>query len=194
MLHFPVSQLLLSFWLGLLLVLPIKAESKSGDSSKAELLTALERYSGTWSGNLYVRSSDGSIEQRLEIEQTYWWGNSDGVRFIKGQAVFTTPAGIGYSRSKTFIRDGSLFSLVVQDDKEQRFRGTLSEDGAAIHWAPLNSTEALGRLLKESFTEIDGREAIVIDGFETLRSGNRNIYLKIDATLLRDRADKAVEK
>lgn len=147
----------------LVLLLPLLVGSLSARTDPAELERWLERYLGSWEGEVVVESSDGRELRRFPVAAEYWRDGGAVLALtafeINGEMTFVT--------GRNFLRNGLLFADVTQAGKTVTYRGYLR--GEELYWIPYDAELNTERRMKEWFSEQDGEEVLHVEGIERLR-------------------------
>ena len=126
-----------------------------------ELEDYLKRYEGRWIGEYTIHSPATNFTETFPVEQRYWMENGQ----LCGLSVSDTDRGIQTAKSRTFIKEGVLYSKVSTDETIDEYIGTLHEGG--LVWLPSNLERANDYQMKESFVKKEQQLWLYTDGFDS---------------------------
>ena len=126
-----------------------------------ELEDYLKQYEGRWVGEYTIHSPATNFTETFPVEQRYWM--EDGQ--LCGLSVSDTDRGIQTAKSRTFIKEGVLYSKVSTGEKIDEYIGALHEGG--LVWLPSNLERANDYQLKESFVKKAQQLWLHTDGFDS---------------------------
>jgi len=127
----------------------------------SELEDYLKQYVGRWIGDYTIHSPATNFTETFPVEQRYWI--EDGQLY--GLSVSDTDRGMQTAKSRTFIKEGVLYSKVSINDTIDEYIGTLHEGG--LVWLPSNLQRANDYQLKESFVMKEQQLWLHTDGFDS---------------------------
>lgn len=149
-------------------------------TSPQDLAGWLERYLGSWRGEVVVEDSGGREITRFPAAAEYWRSGGE----IRALTAFELGEGMTFVEARTYLRNGLLYSRVTQAGNEVLYRGFLRGD--ELFWIPFDAELNTERRMKEWFSEEEGKTVLHVEGVERLRSeeGQAKVFLK--ARLVRD--------
>tara|TARA_R100000027_G_scaffold63770_1_gene56744 strand:+ start:22133 stop:22648 length:516 start_codon:yes stop_codon:yes gene_type:complete len=171
MLRFIFLLSLLSFAAG--------GSANASSDKKAEAQAYLDRYVGTWKGELSIESS-GKILRTLPLAAEYWKSGDA----VKGLTAFEVDGEMTFVESSNYFRNGLLFADVTQKGETVTYRGFLKEN--RLVWIPYDAELNTERQMKERFVEEDGEEILYVDGVELLRSNGGTAKILLRARMVRE--------
>lgn len=130
-------------------------------TAENELEAYLATLEGRWVGHFTIHSTATGYSETFPVEQHYWW--KDGA--LRGVAVSERKGGMESARSRTYVKDGKLVSVVLRDSTEEIFIGVLHDGG--VLWLPANLARAQDHQIKESIFEQDGQRILKTEGFDS---------------------------
>jgi len=139
----------------------------------------LERYVGSWKGEMTIESSEGEILQRFPVAAEYWKDGSG----IKGLTAFEIDGKMSFAESRNFLRNRLLFAEVTQGGQTVTYRGYEEEGG--VVWIPYDAALNTERRMREWFARENGEEVLHVEGQEILRSEKGSARLILKARLTR---------
>jgi hypothetical protein len=126
-----------------------------------ELEDYLKQYEGRWLGEYTIHSPSTNFTGTFPVEQRYWM--EDGQ--LRGLSVSDTDRGIQTAKSRTFIKEGVVYSEVTAGDNIEKYIGALHEGG--LVWLPSNLKRANDYQMKESFVKKAQQFWLHTDGFDS---------------------------
>lgn len=139
----------------------------------------LDRFIGRWTGELVVRTEEGRVVRRMEVEQRYWWVGDEQ----QGLGVFDDGQRLSYSSSTIRVDRGRLLSEVSSDDGEsRRYRGEIR--GEQVTWLPLDVLEASRRQIAERVADGAEGRLLLVRGFERVQRRGSEVTLWIEGRLI----------
>ena len=140
--------------------------------AETEAREIFRQYEGRWTGKFTIRSSATGYSETFPVEQQYWMRDGE----LRGLEVAERKDGMATASSRTFVKEGRLYSEVERSDGEtERFIGTVHEGG--IVWIPADLRRARDYQIREMFREDDGQRLLLTEGFDTYRYQGEKVYL-----------------
>ena len=165
-------------------------------TNEALLKKTLARFEGSWAGTMKLTTMDGANIHQFFVQEEYWWGE-DG-KIIKGLAAFDDGGVLRYAQSDTYIKDGVLYSNVVEDLEAKLYKAQIVKN--VITWLPMRRDMTLDHQVQITFDKTeDGLTVMRNKGYERFERGKTWILLNGDLYLLdgskeaQDAAEKSKE-
>ena len=112
------------------------------------------------------------------MEQRYWWKGE----VLHGLSVSDRDAGMDFATSKTWVDGKKLITEVKRGETKEVFYGVLHE--GTLLWLPEDMRRANDYQMRESFTEEEGREKMLFEGFDTYVFGEGLAHIIIKGELI----------
>ena len=145
---------------------------------------ALDDFVGVWKGTLIISNENGDIIRLVPINQNYWW---DGTT-LKGLATYGTDTRIDYAFSDTSVENGMITSIIKEGSHSKIMEATATDNG--LIWTPKDPTRLGSEQAIEQITIVDGKDVLVIQGFERIKNPPIEQRILIHAELIRQ--DEAI--
>ncbi len=130
-------------------------------SASEEAEAYLKQYAGRWEGDFTIHSAATGYTQTFPVAQRYWWADDA----LHGVSVSDREDGMRTARSKTYVAGDRFISEVDRGDAEATYYGVLHDSG--IVWLSSDLARATDYQMREVFVEVDGREELHTDGFDS---------------------------
>ena len=121
----------------------------------------LKQYEGRWLGEYTIHSPSTNFTETFPVEQRYWI--EDGQ--LRGLSVSDTDRGMQTAKSRTFLKEGVVYSEVSAGETTEKYIGALHEGG--LVWLPSNLKRANDYQMKESFVKKAQQLWLHTDGFDS---------------------------
>ena len=134
----------------------------SVETSPQEAFEILNGFVGDWSGTFILTDEAGNILQLIPLTQSYHWdGNT-----MKGRAVFGSEDRIDHASSETSIEHGTITAVIREGTRSKVMKATPIENG--LIWTPRDPTRIKSEQSTELVTQKEGKDILVIEGFELI--------------------------
>jgi len=143
-----------------------------------QLLEYLRNYEGRWTGRFSIHSTANGFTESFPVEQRYWWKGE----VLHGLSVSDRDAGMDFATSKTWVDGKKLITEVKRGETKEVFYGVLHE--GTLLWLPEDMRRANDYQMRESFTEEEGREKMLFEGFDTYVFGEGLAHIIIKGELI----------
>lgn len=167
----------------------------TGDAPPAKALETtfltnlLKEFVGGWSGQLTIRTMQGQVVNRFDVEQHYWWTEEENK--LESLAVFDDAGILRYAQSVNYIKEGILYSEVKEAVETKVYKASIEDDG--IVWLPLDPQRALDHQLRQKIYSRDGKTYMMNKGFERYKRGNIDVMLLLEGELIKEEEEEATE-
>ena len=140
---------------------------------------ALDDFVGIWKGTLIISNENGDIIRLVPINQNYWWKGT----VLKGLATYGNDTRIDYAFSDTSVENGMITSIIKEGSKSKVMEATPTDNG--LIWTPKDPTRLGSEQAVEQITLVDGKDVLVIRGFERIKNPPLEQRILIHAELIR---------
>lgn len=146
----------------------------------------LNRFEGTWDGELEMTDASGAIDQRIPASCSFKWGTIDGLEVLHCQTVYRDeriPSSIAFIY---FDGEGLVFQ-VVGASGSRSFTGTLDPDGNGIEWIPEDvQNDSVDKHSHRFLQGDDGAEEIEFSAVEAIRRSGLDIEIHMTGRFARE--------
>ncbi len=126
------------------------------------LLEYLRQYEGRWAGEFSIQSTASDYSETFQVEQQYWMKDGE----LRGVAVSQRDSGVESARSRSYVKDGQIYSVVSRPGcEDETFVGKLHEGG--LVWLPADLKRANDYQIKESFVHRKTGRVLLTEGFDS---------------------------
>ena len=125
-------------------------------------LEYLRQYEGRWTGEFSIQSTASDHIETFQVEQRYWMKDGE----LRGVSVSQRGSGVESARSRSYVKDGQIYSVVSRPGcEDETFVGKLHEGG--LVWLPADLKRANDYQILEYFVRRETGRVLKTGGFDS---------------------------
>ncbi|MGB0370581.1 MAG: hypothetical protein ACPGN3_04465 [Opitutales bacterium] len=144
-----------------------------------DMYALLDTFTGVWKGTLIISTGEGKIIRLISLNQNYWWED----HVLKGLATYGDEDRLEYAFSETSIENGTINAVIREGNKSKAMQATTTDKG--LIWIPSDPSRIGIEQSTEYITHEDGKDVLVIEGFERVTNPPLDERILIRAELIK---------
>jgi|GEM_PF-5987942 len=154
-------------------------QAQTSALQESETKEWLDRYLGSWGGEVSVETATGDVIRTFSVAAEYW--KSDGE--LRALTAFEINDKMSFVEARNYFRNKLLFAEVTQGEATVVYRGYLRDQ--ELYWIPYDAELNTERRMKEWFVKEEGVDVLYIEGVELLRSSKGVASVTLRARMIR---------